>query len=77
MEYKKLEKMDLYEYKRLREVLFITNDIKYIKKENIPAKELLTYYRERMKQQGGLRKFKNFVKKVNGKWRTRRRCEAS
>lgn len=77
MEYKKLEKMDLYEYKRLREVLFVTNDIKYLKKENIPAKELLAYYRERMKQQGGLRKFKNSVKKVEGKWRTRRRCEAS
>lgn len=77
MEYKKLEKMDLYEYKRLREILFITNDIKYLKKNSIPAKELLAYYRERMRQQGGLRELKNSVKKMEGKWKTRRRCEAS
>ena len=76
MQYKKLEKIDLYEYKRLREVLFVTNDIKYLKKQNVPVKELMVYYRDRMKQQGGLRKFKNSVKKMEGKWKTRRRCEA-
>ena len=36
----------------------------------------MAYYRDRMKQQGGLRKFKNSVKKMEGKWKTRRRCEA-
>ena len=76
MQYKKLEKIDLYEYKRLREVLFVTNDIKYLKKQNVPVKELMVYYRDRMKQQGGLRKIKNTVKKMEGKWKTRRRCEA-
>lgn len=75
-EYKKLQRIDLNEYKKLREILFITNEIKYFKKENKDYKELRAYYRERMKQLGGLRKFKNSCKKMNGVWKTRRRCNA-
>ncbi len=77
MEYKKLERIDLNEYKRLREILFISADTKYLKKTGQEMKELRAYYRERMKTIGGLRKFKNSVQKTTGIWRTRRRCEAS
>lgn len=72
-EYKKLERIDYEEYKRLREVLFITKEIKDIKKSQKNYSTLITYYRERMKQQKGLRYFKNSVKKLGGRWRTRRR----
>lgn len=77
MEYKKLERIDLNEYKKLREILFVTEEIKYLKKTNQEMKELRAYYRERMKTLGGLRKFKNSVKKIAGVWRTRRRCKES
>ncbi len=77
MEYKKLERIDFHEYKRLREVLFIKADIRKIKATNKNYKELLAYYRERMKQQGGLRKFKSTMGHMDGVWRTRRRCQAS
>ncbi|MBQ9279842.1 MAG: hypothetical protein IJ215_02175 [Clostridia bacterium] len=75
-EYKKLERIDFDEYKRLREVLFVTEDMKYLKKTNQEMKELRAYYRDRMKQLGGLRKFKNTTKKMNGTWKTRRRLSA-
>ena len=39
-------------------------------------KNLLAYYRERMRQQKGLRYFKNKIKKIEGKWKTRRRMLA-
>lgn len=72
-EYKKLERIDFDEYKRLREVLFITHEIKEVKKVNKDYTSLLNYYRERMKMQKGLRNVKNSVKKLNGKWKTKRR----
>lgn len=74
-EYKKLERVNLEEYKRLREILFVTEEIKYLKKTNQEMKELRMYYRDRMKQLGGLRKFKNNVHKMEGIWRTRRRSK--
>lgn len=77
LEYKKLQRIDLNEYKRVREILFINWEKKSLDKQNIEAKELRNYYRERMKTIGGLRKFKNSFRKVEGKWKTRRRCEAS
>lgn len=77
MEYKKLERIDLNEYKKLREILFVTEEIKYLKKTNQEMKELRAYYRDRMKQLGGFRKFKNSTKTMNGVWRTKRRCKAS
>ena len=75
-EYKKLERIDLNEYKRLREILFVMEDISYLKKTGQDMKELRGYYRDRMKQIGGLRKFKNSVKHIGGKWKTRRRMSA-
>lgn len=75
-EYKKLQRIDLNEYKKVREILFITYELKLFKKENKEYKELRAYYRERMKQLGGFRKFKNSYKMMNGVWKTRRRCKA-
>ncbi|MBQ8298770.1 MAG: hypothetical protein IJX99_03125 [Clostridia bacterium] len=75
-EYKKLQRIDLNEYKKVREILFITYELKLFKKENKEYKELRAYYRDRMKQLGGLRKFKNSYKKMSGAWKTRRRCKA-
>lgn len=72
-EYKKLERIDFEEYKRLREVLFVSEDVKYLKKTHQEMKELREYYRDRLKQLGGLRKFKNTTKNIGGVWRTRRR----
>ena len=72
-EYKKLANIDFDEYKRLREVLFITAEIKNLKKSNKDYTSVFAYYRERMKQQRGLRYFKNSVRKLEGIWRTRRR----
>ena len=76
LEYKKLERIDFDEYKRLREVLFITREIKQIKKMQKDYTSLLLYYRERMRQQKGLRCFKNSQKKLGGKWKTKRRIIA-
>ncbi len=76
LEYKKLENIDYDEYKRLREVLFITREIKQIKKTSKDYGQLLTYYRERMRQQKGLRILKNSTRKISGKWKTRRHMKA-
>lgn len=75
-EYKKLERIDYDEYKRLREIIFINREIKEIKKSEKDYSALLTYYRDRMKQQHGLRKFKNSIKKIAGRWRTKRKIVA-
>ncbi len=75
IEYKKLQRIDFNEYKRAREILFINWDRKDLDKQEY--KELRAYYRERLKQLGGLRKFKNSWKKVEGNWKTRRRCKAN
>ena len=75
-EYKKLANIDFDEYKRLREVLFITQEIKTLKKSNKDYSAAIAYFRERMKQQRGLRYFKNSVKKLPGRWKTRRRQAA-
>lgn len=74
-EYKKLERVNLEEYKRLREILFVKEDIKYLKSSGQDWKELRSYYRDRMKQLGGLRKFKKHLCKMEGIWRTRRRVK--
>lgn len=74
-EYKKLERVNLEEYKRLREILFVKEDIKYLKSSGQDWKELRSYYRDRMKQLGGLRKFKKHLCKMEGIWRTRRRAK--
>ncbi len=75
-EYKKLANIDYDEYLRLREVLFITEEIKRLKKSERDYSALFAYYRDRMKQQRGLRYFKNSVCKIEGRWRTRRRLTA-
>ncbi len=72
-EYKKLARIDLNEYKRLREILFITHEFKVLKTLKQENKELRTYYRDRMRQLGGFRRFKNSFKIMPGRWKTRRR----
>ena len=47
--------------------------MKTLKKSNKDYGATIAYYRERMKQQRGLRYFKNSVKKLPGIWKTRRR----
>lgn len=76
LEYKKLERIDYDEYKRLREVIFINREIKAIKKQDKDCSALLAYYRDRMKQQHGLRELKNSIKKMQGRWRTKRKIQA-
>ena len=76
-EYKKLARIDFNEYKRLREILLVREEMRQIGKENNGLKELRGYYRERMKQLGGLRKFHNrFREDYSGRWRTRRRVKS-
>lgn len=72
-ELKKLERVDYDEYKRKREILFITYDMKLLNKSKKKYEEVKKYYRERMKQIHGFRKLKNRYKNINGVWRTLRR----
>lgn len=74
-EFKKLERIDYAEYIRLREVHFIMDDMNKIKGDK-KYEEVRNYYRERMKQQRGFRRFKNKADTKIGVWRTRRRSKA-
>ena len=60
--------------KKLRlAILFITHEFKVLKTLKQENKELRTYYRDRMRQLGGFRRFKNSFKIMPGRWKTRRR----
>lgn len=72
-ELKKIERIDYDEYKRKREILFITYDIKLLKRSKKNYDDIKAYYRNRMKQIHGFRKLKNTYKKIDGRWRTLRR----
>ena len=74
-ELKKLERIDYSEYMRLREIHFIMDDLQKIKSDK-KYDEVRTYYRERMRQQKGFRRFQNHARIMLGTWRTRRRAKA-
>ncbi len=74
-EFKNLERIDYDEYKRKREILFITYELKSLKKSKKKQDELRKYYIDRMKQLHGLRQFKNKCELKSGAWRTRRRVK--
>ena len=74
-EFKKLERIDYSEYMRLREIHFIMDDLQRIKNDK-KYDEVRSYYRERMKQQKGFRRFKNCAGSKHGTWKTRRRIMA-
>lgn len=75
-ELKKLARIDYDDFKNQREILFVKNDLKYMKKTKIKLEEVHNYYRDRMLQLHALRNFANHYKVQLGKWRTRRRQKA-
>jgi len=75
-ELKKLARIDYDDFKNQREILFVKNDLKYIKKEKIKLDEVRNYYRDRMLQLHALRKLANKYLNKLGVWRTRRRLKA-
>jgi hypothetical protein len=74
-ELKKLERIDFDEYKRQREILFITYDTKFLNKSKKNYNQIKDYYRIRMVELNGLRKFNNSYTKMPGVWRTRRKVK--
>jgi protein-tyrosine-phosphatase len=74
-ELKKLERIDYDDYKKQREILFITYDTKLLTKSKKSYKDIKEYYRIRMIEIGGLRQLKNWYKNMNGIWRTRRKVK--
>ena len=75
-ELKKLARIDYDDFKNQREILFVKNDLKYIKKEKIVLEEVRNYYRERLIQLHALRNLSNKYQVRLGRWRTRRRQKA-
>lgn len=75
-ELKKLARIDYDDFKNQREILFVKNDLKYMKKEKIKLDEVRKYYRDRMLQLHALRNFANRYQNKPGVWRTRRRLKA-
>lgn len=74
---KKLERVDLEEYQRQREILFVTYDIQALKKEKKKHEEVRLFYRMRLKEIGGFRRLKNHAQAKDGRWRTKRRVKVS
>lgn len=75
-ELKKLARINYDDFKKQREILFVKNDLKYMKKAKHKLDEVREYYRERMLQLHALRTFSNKYQVKLGKWRTRRRQKA-
>ena len=75
-ELKKLARIDYDDFKKQREILFVKNDLKYMKKAKIKLDEVRRYYRERMLQFHALRNFSNKYQVKLGVWRTKRRQKA-
>lgn len=73
LECKKLERIDFDEYKRRREIIFVTLELKKLKNVKKKYEKLKIYYIDRMKQLHGLKELKNHRKFLAGKWKTRRR----
>ena len=75
-ELKKLARIDYNDFKKQREVLFVKNDLKYIKKSKIKLEQVRKYYRDRLLQLHALRRLSNKYQNKPGKWITRRRQKA-
>lgn len=75
-EIKKLARIDYDEYLKLREILFITYDLKMLKKSKKKYDEVKAYYKDRMVQLQALRRIKKHPTLKNGTWRARRRMSA-
>lgn len=75
-ELKKLARIDYDDFKNQREILFVKNDLKYIKKEKLKLDEVRNYYRDRMLQLHALRRLAKKYQNKPGVWRTRRRLKA-
>lgn len=75
-ELKKLARIDYDDFKNQREILFVKNDLKYMKNSKLKLDEVRRYYRERMLQLHALRRLANKYQSKLGKWRTRRRQKA-
>lgn len=75
-ELKKLARIDYDDFKNQREILFVKNDLKHIKKEKLKLDEVRKYYRDRMLQLHALRRLSTKYQKKSGIWRTRRRLKA-
>lgn len=75
-ELKKLARIDYDDFKKQREILFVKNDLKYMKKEKIKLDEVRNYYRDRMLQLDALRKLANKYQTKLGIWLTKRRQKA-
>ena len=73
---KKLARIDYDDYKKQREILFVKNDLKEMKKKKINIQEVKDYYRDRMLQLKALRQLSNHYGKKLGTWRTKRRLKA-
>lgn len=75
-ELKKLARIDYDDFKKQREILFVKNDLQYMKKAKIRLDEVRKYYRDRLLQLHALRNFSNKYQVRLGRWRTRRRQAA-
>jgi len=75
-ELKKLARIDYDDFKKQREVLFVKNDLKHMKKAKLQLAEVRTYYRDRLLQLHALRNFANRYQIKSGKWLTKRRQKA-
>lgn len=75
-EIRKLARIDYDEYLKLREILFIKNDLKMLKKSKKKYDEVKSYYRDRLVQLHALRRLKKHPVLKRGTWRTRRRMNA-
>lgn len=64
-EYKKIDEMrekDLKEYKKQKEILFITNDLKQIRKNENKYCKIIQYYKDKLVELGVMRKLPNKCK---------------
>ncbi len=75
-ELKKLARIDYDDYKKQREILFITRDLQYMNQKKLKLEEVRKYYHERRLTLHALRNFSNHYAVKKGVWRTRRRQKA-
>lgn len=75
-EIKKLARIDYDEFLKLREILFIKEDLKMLKKSKKKYDEVKAYYKDRMVQLHALRRIRKHPTLKSGVWKTRRRMHA-
>ena len=67
-EISKIKDKDFIEYIKQKEVLFIKDDIKKIRKEKFDYTKLITYYKRKLVDYGAMRELKSF-KTMTGKFK--------